>query len=843
MRHRSRPLQVSTFPFLAVLLCTMGSLILLLLVIDRRAKAIARAKAIQAAEQAGVDDARAVAAARAEFERRRAALHESLFRQEQEVASAINKTKAEEIAKNKELQSQEALRRESEARLEAELLQLRQEQLELEKHKADVTREEQNTQPFSKELTELTRELLILEQTLASLKQARQHDQQHYSVVPYRGRFGESRKPLYLECRATSLVFHQRGPVLEGATLTQAGIRSEAKRYLESGGADPPTQSALYLLLLIRPDGIGTYYRTLAALEGMPIEYGYELVDTNWVLDFPDNGNVASQPSLAADVIDHNNSGNRADGVLKTPAFGQPQAGSPDRPAEGVGEPRGLASSVPSGNGRSIGGSRDGFAGTGSPKATLARNTGSPSQLFAVGQQGVPGVSPVGTSGGRSESVTQDQPSLPHGISAGDPGPAERSLTPPDNFDRGSGSGVSGQAIDARSNGLNGLDPAGLRSGLQTPLGSVSEGTLSGGAASAPPFATPVARDTKALGLGATGSGLPEPVLAPGQPDTGSEYRTHGTPRPGYDPALVGNGTSPLSAPTGYTQGAGGTGSLSASDLGERGGTATGSLAAPVGNGMSTTNSPTGYAGGTGPGFTSEAGRPGQASSPPLTTPGGNRTSPLSSISSYSQTSESIRSPSAEGGPALLAGALPAERTPGAQSGNGGSPTAAPGEANNIPGNPPALGQGAPPDGATDSRPFQDHALPPIPDAEGRATRNQLPPRQTIRRYGHLDWVISVECTADSLLLSPAGMRIPTAALRTAAGAENLLAGAMRELIGRRQASVPAGEPAYRPRIRFLVRPDGLRSYYEACTALEPLQLPMTRENVRREKKTEALER
>jgi hypothetical protein len=114
-----------------------------------------------------------------------------------------------------------------------------------------------------------------------------------------------------------------------------------------------------------------------------------------------------------------------------------------------------------------------------------------------------------------------------------------------------------------------------------------------------------------------------------------------------------------------------------------------------------------------------------------------------------------------------------------------------------------------------------------------------------VRRYGNLDWVISVECTADALLLSPAGMRIPTAALRTAAGAENPLAGAVRELIGRRQSSVPVGEPAYRPRIRFLVRPDGLRSYYEACAALEPLQLPMTRENVRRpaEKKTDAFDR
>ena len=46
MRRRRRHLEVSTFPFLAVLLCTMGSLILLLLVLDRRAKIAAQRKAI-----------------------------------------------------------------------------------------------------------------------------------------------------------------------------------------------------------------------------------------------------------------------------------------------------------------------------------------------------------------------------------------------------------------------------------------------------------------------------------------------------------------------------------------------------------------------------------------------------------------------------------------------------------------------------------------------------------------------------------------------------------------------------------------------------------------------------
>src|SRR5439155_4958380 len=79
MRRRRQVLQVSTFPFLAVLLCAMGSLILLLLVIDRRAKAVARAKALQALARVSEEDAKAVAARKAEYARRRQSLHALLL--------------------------------------------------------------------------------------------------------------------------------------------------------------------------------------------------------------------------------------------------------------------------------------------------------------------------------------------------------------------------------------------------------------------------------------------------------------------------------------------------------------------------------------------------------------------------------------------------------------------------------------------------------------------------------------------------------------------------------------------------------------------------------------------
>src|SRR6059058_2558245 len=98
MKRRRHKLEVSTFPFLAVLLCAMGSLILLLLVIDRRAKAVARAKALAVAVKAEADDARAAADRAAELERRRHALHALLLQQDQELLGRIRAVRGKEAS-------------------------------------------------------------------------------------------------------------------------------------------------------------------------------------------------------------------------------------------------------------------------------------------------------------------------------------------------------------------------------------------------------------------------------------------------------------------------------------------------------------------------------------------------------------------------------------------------------------------------------------------------------------------------------------------------------------------------------------------------------------------------
>jgi hypothetical protein len=99
------------------------------------------------------------------------------------------------------------------------------------------------------------------------------------------------------------------------------------------------------------------------------------------------------------------------------------------------------------------------------------------------------------------------------------------------------------------------------------------------------------------------------------------------------------------------------------------------------------------------------------------------------------------------------------------------------------------------------------------------------------RLTGNRDFVIRVDCDSAQATVSPGGaqFRWPAGASKDA---DQRLARYVQQLIERRQASVRPGEPPYRPVIRFHVAPDGLRTYFRAYPPLEPLRVPMSRENL-----------
>ncbi len=121
---------------------------------------------------------------------------------------------------------------------------------------------------------QLSAQLRGLELVLAELKAARKRDAKTYSLMPYHGKRGDARRPLYVECTSVGLVFHP-----DRKTLTQIATAEEIRDEVETRAArqrervqaqgGQPDKRA-YLLMLVRPDGIPAYYGTISACATVP---------------------------------------------------------------------------------------------------------------------------------------------------------------------------------------------------------------------------------------------------------------------------------------------------------------------------------------------------------------------------------------------------------------------------------------------------------------------------------------------------------------------------------------------------------------------------------------------
>lgn len=91
------------------------------------------------------------------------------------------------------------------------------------------------------------------------------------------------------------------------------------------------------------------------------------------------------------------------------------------------------------------------------------------------------------------------------------------------------------------------------------------------------------------------------------------------------------------------------------------------------------------------------------------------------------------------------------------------------------------------------------------------------------------DWHIPLECRFDGVTILVTQQHFTLQ--EVAQVRDNPLVLAVRQMIERRQARVPEGEPPYRPLLRFQIKSDGLRAYYLAYPMLDSLNIPMMRED------------
>ena len=331
MRRRANTqASISLFPFLAVLLCTMGSLILLMLGMTQKmreqraaeAAADAESAATAQAELASRDepppdpepeapiaaapipepepepDFEAEERARAAQERR---IRETWLANLAAARSELSRQKSELHRRKKMLkavdrQLQDVQDRVLQARLKNEsAVQARQSLADAEKR---LIRQESE---LAAQIAQTRRNLDI-----ANRKQASAPNE--YALVPYDGKSGSVRHPVYVECTDRGFRFLPEGETispgdLEGfgdaynplLTGTSALLRYWKLKQKESGEPDP------YVLLLVRPSGSVTYYEARKRLAPLGANFGYELVEENWKISTPDPDPVAK--SILKDAI------------------------------------------------------------------------------------------------------------------------------------------------------------------------------------------------------------------------------------------------------------------------------------------------------------------------------------------------------------------------------------------------------------------------------------------------------------------------------------------------------------------------------------------------------------
>ncbi|MEP0060607.1 hypothetical protein [Rhodopirellula bahusiensis] len=302
MSRRRASLSPSLFPFLAVLVCTLGTLILLLALVAEKAQDTSVPQVAQQAEavaptldppddektssddqsadaQADSDAPPAMTAASAQQ-----LLEEEQFRVEQLVSHREKQTSKVERRRDELTQVQTAAKK-----LRDRLKQLSDE-VDAAIAPDDATKvDEQAIVMMREEMETLRREIVELEQVKSG-------DKPRVVIVPHRGPNGTARRPVDVECTEVGITIWPENTRITHTQLL-AGVQSGSPRrnpldaalrvfrqhaMQNYGDGVPP-----YPLLIVRPDGIETFVTARAAMQDWDDQYGYELVPAEVDLAFP----------------------------------------------------------------------------------------------------------------------------------------------------------------------------------------------------------------------------------------------------------------------------------------------------------------------------------------------------------------------------------------------------------------------------------------------------------------------------------------------------------------------------------------------------------------------------
>ncbi len=262
--RRRATLSPTLFPFLAVLVCTLGTLILFLALVAQKAE--------QTAQEA-VDDPAAP----------------------ESVASLVTEQqwKRERYVAIRESQTADLKQRSSElAHVEDHVRRLREKLQQLRAETQAATAEEFDEQAKHEEIVLLKQAITSEQERLEQLRQEVGSRPPRVVIVPHHGPNGTDQRPIYVECTAEGIVLQPEGAFISKLQLEgPAGIGNPLDAALRTiryhWQQTDPDGPAPYPLLVVRPDGIGSYAAARSAMQGWDDQFGYELVPGEIELAFP----------------------------------------------------------------------------------------------------------------------------------------------------------------------------------------------------------------------------------------------------------------------------------------------------------------------------------------------------------------------------------------------------------------------------------------------------------------------------------------------------------------------------------------------------------------------------
>lgn len=508
-RFRKPAVSMSLFPFLAVLVCTMGVLIVLLISLVQQA----RVYADQARESAAADNSsQSDTALREQFDDLQWQ-RDVLENQRKELAGNLSDQRLQLSHLEEHIR-----------RLEQQFKELQQQAETLakvgEEHSSDAEKARAELGELKSRIEEARRKREKIQDEVS--KRPRR-----FAIIPYAGPNGTRRRPIYIECTERGIILQPEGIVLHASDFEgplgpgnplDAALRTEREYLAKSGQIERDGEP--YPLLVVRPDGAVAYTVARAAMKSWDEEFGYELIEQDIQLEFPPadpnlRGEIertivdARQRQAALAMAMPSQFRNRAEeqGFVATPTRGGfvPTAGG------GGGFGSGTGGEFGTGSGFAPGGGDRGLAGGGgrSGGGRGARKTGTGGQGLGSGtaDSGTAAGNGSGTAaGGRSGNVASGRPGSGQGGpggSAGQPLGSDSDQARPGggssqgNFAlAGSSDGTSGSAAGTGAAGMPGGSRA--RSGDEQSAGGEGnsgsdQGTASSGSESRRNDAKPLA--------------------------------------------------------------------------------------------------------------------------------------------------------------------------------------------------------------------------------------------------------------------------------------------------------------------------------------------------------------